>query len=147
MRISTLSITLILTFFIGTASAAPGDFDPTFGTNGQVFDTIANASAATDVAIQTDGKIVLAVNSFGADSTQDFAVVRLNANGTTDAGFGTNGKVDISFDNFADEITVAVVVQADGKILVVGFVEFGSPGWDFGVVRLNADGSLDTTFG
>jgi uncharacterized delta-60 repeat protein len=126
--------------------AAPGDFDPTFGVNGQAIFTFPNTGSARNLAFQADGKIVLASSSFNS-SNQDFAVLRLNSNGTIDNSFGTDGKVVIPFDNLSNEEAVAVAVQSDGKILVTGYVEFGSPGYDFGVARLNSDGSLDSSFG
>ncbi|MGB7202642.1 MAG: FG-GAP-like repeat-containing protein [Pyrinomonadaceae bacterium] len=101
---------------------------------------------ANGVAIQPDGKILVAGYVIGPDSTQDFAVIRLNSNGTTDTGFGNNGIVGIPFDNFANEFAVAVAVQSDGKIVLAGSVQFGSPAWDFGVVRLDSSGALDPTF-
>ena len=89
----------------------------------------------------------MASSTLGADSTTDFAVVRLNSNGTIDTSFGTGGLVGISFDNFSREGAIDVVVQPDGKIIVVGNVEFGSPAYDIAAVRLNSNGSLDPSFG
>jgi uncharacterized delta-60 repeat protein len=128
------------------AFAAPGDFDPAFGTNGQAINTIPGAYSAVVPAIQADGKIVLATSFVNSFSNLDFAVMRLKANGTADTEFGTNGRVIIPFDDFFDEEATAVAVAPDGKIVVVGHVQLGSPGYDFGIARLNPNGSLDTTF-
>ena len=91
-----------------------------------------NFIPAEDVAIQTDGKLVLVGSTLGPDNTQDFAVVRLNADGSPDMGFGTNGLVGIPFDTNFNEMATAVVIQSDGKIVVAGSVQLGSAGWDFG---------------
>jgi uncharacterized delta-60 repeat protein len=133
LRIISFTLHIFLTSFMlfaAAVSAAPGDFDPTFGSNGQVINTIPGVGQATGVAIQADGKIVLASSSFNASGNFDFAVLRLNPDGSPDSGFGTGGKVVIPFDNFANEEAVAIAVQPDGKIVVVGYAEFGSPGYD-----------------
>jgi uncharacterized delta-60 repeat protein len=78
----------------------------------------------------------------------DFVLARFNADGTPDTSFGTGGKVttDIA-GGFAQERARAVAIQPDGKIVVAG--ESSLPSGDLAValVRYNADGTLDTTFG
>jgi len=79
-----------------------------------------------------------------------FALVRYNVDGTRDMAFGTNGRVSTSFDG--DAIARAIAVQSDGKAVVAGVVYYpdAPPGGEFksGVlVRYNADGSLDSSFG
>ena len=69
------------------------------------------------------------------------------AAGELDLTFGTEGKVFTDFLN-QDDIASGVVVQADGKIIVVGTTNgFASSTYDFAVARYNSDGSLDSTFG
>jgi uncharacterized delta-60 repeat protein len=101
---------------------------------------------AEAVAIQADGKLILVGSTLGPDNTQDFAVVRLNSNGSPDNGFGSSGLVGIPFDTGFNEMATAVVIQSDGKIVVTGSVQLGSMGWDFGVVRLNSNGTIDATY-
>lgn len=141
-----LSFVLIAFGISASVFGAAGDFDPSFGSGGKVFATVPGMNPAQGMALQPDGKIVIVGSTVGADSTQDFAVIRLNADGSTDTSFGTNGLVAIPFDNFANEFATAVAVQADGKIVVGGSVEFGAQGWDFGIVRLDASGAIDTTY-
>src|SRR5262245_52541641 len=66
------------------------------------------------------------------------------AAGDFDLSFDTDGKVTVDIDvtNRAE----AVARQADGKLVLAGAASFGGNGGDFGLVRLNPDGSLDTTF-
>ena len=137
---------LILLTSHGLFAANAGDLDPTFGSGGKVYNLPTNFIPAEDVAIQADGKLVLAGSTLGPDNTQDFGVVRLNANGSPDMGFGTNGLLGIAFDANSNEMATSVVIQSDGKIVVSGSVQLGSVGWDFGVVRLNTNGTLDTTY-
>jgi uncharacterized delta-60 repeat protein len=133
---------------------ADGSLDATFGTGGK--QTVAfdlggpNTDDASAIAVQADGKIVLAGSaSRNFTNNFDFAVARLNANGSLDAAFGTGGKQTVAFDQGVQNLdqASAVAVQADGKILVAGFASQAVIGdLDFGVARLNPDGSLDTAF-
>jgi uncharacterized delta-60 repeat protein len=73
----------------------------------------------------------------------------VNAGGTLDPSFGTAGKVSFQF-NGGTDIGRAAVLQPDGKIVIVGTTNIpGQSGGfsSFAVARLNADGSLDNTFG
>lgn len=93
--------------------------DITFGSSGVA--SIAFASlpfSASDLALQTDGKIV-ATGFIQNTSNKDFAVVRLQANGTLDSTFGTNGRVITTFGNNND-VPAAIAIQADEKIVVAG---------------------------
>ncbi len=103
---------------------------------------------ATAVAVQPDGKIVLAGNCSNG-SNQDFCVARLNADGTLDASFdGPSGSGDGKFllpVGTGDDYATTVTVQPDGKIVLAGFCHSGS-NQDFCVARLNSDGTLDTSF-
>ena len=138
--------TILLTITSVIFAANAGDLDPTFGSGGKVYAVPGNFVPAEDVAVQADGKLVLVGSTIGPDSTEDFGIVRLNANGSPDTGFGTNGLVGIPFDAGAAERATSVVIQSDGKIVVSGSVQFGSTGWDWGVIRLNSNGTLDTSF-
>lgn len=141
-----LLVLLLLTLTTGSLAADPGDLDITFGSGGKVYNLPTNFMPAEDVAIQADGKIVLAGSTLGPDNTQDFAVVRLNANGSPDMTFGVNGMIGIPFDSGFNEMGIAVALQSDGRIIVAGNVQLGTSGWDFGVVRLHPGGGVDTTY-
>ena len=76
-----------------TVKAAPGDLDPSFGGSGIVTTRIGTVSdIGTSMALQTDGKIVVAGRSLSSVNNYDFAVIRLNVDGTLDESFG-GGKV------------------------------------------------------
>jgi uncharacterized delta-60 repeat protein len=123
-----------------------GTPDPGFGINGLASASIGTfESAANAVALQSDGKIVLAGSgSNGADS--DFALVRFNTDGTLDSTFDGDGRVIFPVGAGNDEV-FAVKIQPDGKIVAAGSIEVSAPSIsNFGVARLNSDGSLDTSF-
>jgi len=124
----------------GTASE--GAPDDQFGTDGLVRLTFGTnlAEVASAVAVQQNGRVVVAGAVNG-----DFAVARLTTDGLPDPSFSGDGRVrtDIvsgSFDGAAD-----VVIQGDGKILVVGSRTSGGS-TRFAIVRYTAAGVLDPTF-
>jgi uncharacterized delta-60 repeat protein len=117
-----------------------GTLDETFGTGGIVTTNFNNSSETVDaVAVQTDGKIIVAGYVLNG-SFFDFALARYNTNGTLDETFGTGGKVTTGFSEF-DDLARAIVIQADGKIVIAGEADT-----DFAVARYNSNGTLDTTF-
>ena len=102
--------------------------------------SIPGAVTLNAVFVQPDRKIVVAGNTAGLAK---MVVARLMPNGTPDGGFGTNGVETIDFGTLAD-IVGGAVLQPDGKIVVAGYSQSDE---DVAVVRLNANGSLDATFG
>ena len=121
------------------ALAAPGDLDPSFGTGGIVITSFGGADVASAVAVQPDGKLVVAGRTNIAGNTV-FALARYNPNGGLDPAFGTGGLVTTDFGS--TDQAFAVALQGDGKIVTAG-----RRGSDVIVARHNADGSQDTLFG
>ena len=106
--------------------AADGSPDSGFGSAGLVttpFSTLTDFGRA--VALQADGKIVVAGQMDGQGSNPDFAVARYNADGSLDAAFGSGGKLTIDFFGASDGAD-SVAVQPDGKIVLGGFARNGS---------------------
>jgi uncharacterized delta-60 repeat protein/uncharacterized repeat protein (TIGR01451 family) len=127
-----------------------GSLDPTFGVGGRVVTDFAptNADLARAVAIQPDGKIVVAGTTCNAANC-DFALARYNTDGSLDVTFGAAGKV-ITNIGINDQLN-AIALQADGKI-VTGGVSYTFAGgapltYDFTLARYNVGGTLDATFG
>ena len=129
--------------FIAARYLPNGTLDAAFGNGGRISGLFnANIGAARAAVAADNGKVVIA-----GHVSHDFALVRLNADGTLDNGFGNQGRVltPVSTTNW-DEAT-AIVRQADGKLVVGGWMYgIGSSG-DFAVVRYNPDGTLDAAFG
>lgn len=122
-----------------------GSLDSSFGTGGKVAnDFSGNYSIINSIAIQSDGKIVAGGYKY---SNSDFGLMRYNTDGSLDSSFGTGGKVITDFFSSTDEC-YSVLIQPDGKIIAAGLVTHsGSGGGNFGLVRYNTDGTLDTSFG
>lgn len=129
---------------------ANGSPDTSFDTDGRVTTDFVDGEAR-DVAVQPDGKIVVA-GIEAPNSNDNFVVVRYNADGSLDTSFDGDGKIKTDFSqdpvNWAGQDTAwALALQPDGKILVGGNTWL--PGWpthgtnDFALVRYNEDGSLD----
>jgi uncharacterized delta-60 repeat protein len=127
----------------GTADASFGNI----GNGAYIYDHLGLSDFCYDMAIQADGKIVLAGAASLTASNTDFLAIRLLPNGTIDNSFGTNGVVVIAVNN-SEDYARSVIIQPDGKIVLAG--SSATPGFSFknaALARLNTDGSLDTTFG
>lgn len=102
---------------------------------------------AATVALQNDGKIVLAGHTGGypGDAPLHVAVLRLSPSGLLDEGFGTNGLAGASIGSEA--VAQAVAIQSDGRIVAAGYTLEAEQPADLAVVRFLPDGVLDDTFG
>ena len=119
-----------------------GTGDETFGGDGVITFPTTYPTRANDVAIQTDGKIVVAGRSEASHGS--FMLARLTPTGEMDTSFGAGGQVYTDFDPNEDDGAEAVLIQPDGKIVAAGSAYDGDP--DCGIARYNTDGSLDSTF-
>ncbi len=115
-----------------------GSLDTSFDTDGKVTTNFGAIERGYSVAVQADGKILVAGENSVNNGNAYFALARYNSDGGLDPSFDTDGRVTT---NFGRNVTAySIAVQPDGKILVAG-------GWfDFALARYNTDGSLDTTF-
>jgi len=118
-----------------------GSLDTTFGTAGVVsikFGAFNNI--LTGIALQTDGKMVVAGSALAGGSG---LITRLNADGSIDTGFGTSGFVSLY------PVTPGpVALLTDGKIILLGLNPNGTNTVGFPqMARYNSNGTLDTTFG
>jgi uncharacterized delta-60 repeat protein len=131
--------------FALTRYNADGSLDTSFSGDGKLMtDFGAHDDIGRSVAVQSDGKILVAGDSLNSNWSGDFALSRYNADGSLDISFGDVGKVTTDFGGHHDS-ACSVTVQADGSILVAGSSYNGNND-DFALARYNADGSLDTSF-
>ena len=128
-----------------------GTLDTSFDGDGKVITIVGTGnSTAYSVAIQSDGKIVVA--GVARTTNTEFAVVRYNSNGSLDTSFNGNGivltNISDTYNNQpinSQDDAAEVLIQPDGKIIAVG--NTGLPVFGLAVVRYNSDGSLDGSFG
>ena len=124
-----------------------GSRDKDFGNNGKASIQITSYSEAHAIALQDDGKILLAGqgNSAVHFPGSDFALVRLLSNGNLDKTFGNEGKVTTTFEGSGKAFTIKL--QDNGKVVVAGYAGTKSAGSHFALARYNSYGELDTSFG
>lgn len=133
-----------------------GSLDTTFGTNGRVVINIGSNSLSTysidgiyAVKLQSNGKIILGGYT-DAQNTIDVynsVLVRLNSDGTIDTTFGTNGMTITNFEASSAGINT-LLINNDDTIVSGSIVNFNSNGnTKIGLLKYNANGNLDMTFG
>ena len=116
-----------------------GSLDTSFSCDGkQVTDFAGNVEVGNGVAVQSDGRIVVAGSSFSQATANDFAVARYNPDGSLDTGFSGDGKQTVPF--AATDIATGLVIQADGNIVLAGYTESGPLNGDFAVARIEGGG-------
>lgn len=125
-----------------------GSLDTTFGTDGKVFTDFNNQSeGAVAVEILPDGKFIVAGGADVESAGTRFKVARYTSTGALDTTFGTAGKATIDFGGIIARPT-QMVVHPDGKITLAGESNTNSPQFTrLLLAQLNADGSLDNSFG
>jgi len=140
---------VVLTLRLMSAAAAPAatDFlDPDFDGDGRVIIPITGTNQiARDVAIQPDGKLIIAGYDKWGTSDYDAILARVNPDGSLDGTFGAGGIVTTALSSGNDAI-YAIALQSDGRIVAAGLTT--EAGGNVAVImRYNANGSLDTGFG
>ncbi len=102
------------------------------------FQTIGAGGSVAAIALQSDGKSIVAGDFVGIGGSSRTRVARLDTNGVVDSTFNLSGA--------PAGMVNAVAIQRDGKIYIAGsFTQIGSVIRNH-IARLNADGTLDTTF-
>lgn len=135
-----------------SASAAPGDRDRSFGRDGIVFHDFGRAVRIEAVAVQPDGRVVIAGTTVRRDPdnhTSRVLVARFRGDGTLDRGFADGGRAIFDLKgnrDFAD----GLVVRENGRIAVgvgTGSADRYGQYYSAGVLQLRPGGSLDRGFG
>ena len=135
MRTAMIVVLTLIVILSGqtTARAADGDLDTTFNA------TVDASGVVNEIVVQPDGKIVIGGSFTTVGGVSRGSIARLNADGSLDATFGNNQAG-------ANNQINAVALQADGKILIGGFFTIVNGTSRANLARLNADGTLDSTF-
>jgi uncharacterized delta-60 repeat protein len=131
----------------GTALARynkDGSLDAGFGLGGKLVTTMLVGHA---VAIQQDGKIVIAGFSDVAGTGADFTLLRLHADGAPDKSFGKNGKITTDIYNGGNDVAFAVAIDGQQNIIAGGLArKKNSQSADFCLLRYTPAGALDKAF-
>ncbi|MBW3544439.1 MAG: DUF4843 domain-containing protein, partial [Bacteroidetes bacterium] len=123
-----------------------GQLDGSFGSGGKVItDFSAGPDEGRSLHLLSDGGILLAGEAYNGSNQIDFALARYRSDGSLDTSFGNGGKVTTPV-GAGDDPGRAVAVQGDGRILVAGEV-YSNGLADVALVRYQANGSLDNSFG
>jgi uncharacterized delta-60 repeat protein len=126
-------------FNLPSASAAPGDFDPAFGTNGKAIVNLGQTRhVPTGIVAQPDGKYLLSY----ATSSYTGGIVRFNPDHSVDNSWGFRGHAGTG------NSTAGLAITSEGKVLAVenGDIAFGGSLYQR-VSRYTATGELDAAFG
>lgn len=133
---------IIITGMVQTYNAISSSGVARLNTDGSIDDLFTPGTGSDgDVmcsALQNDGKIIIAGSFTSYDGTARKNIARLNSDGALDTGF----VVGSGFNNLVE----AVKIQSDGKLIVVGqFTSYAGTSINR-IVRLNIDGSIDSSF-
>ncbi|MGM9488344.1 hypothetical protein [Ideonella sp. YS5] len=125
-----------------------GSLDSSFGQGGKVRTDfgVQNFDQARAAVLQPDGRIVAAGFASLAFGDTRYAAARYNADGTLDKSFGSKGKTRLHFGSCCERAN-SVLLQPDGKVVLVGFPDSESSDSDFVLARLDTSGALDASFG
>jgi uncharacterized delta-60 repeat protein len=147
----TLIATLALVVLAAPAAWADGEPDPTFDGDGRLAsDPTTYDERVTDIAIDAEGRIVVAYNAsdpkvLGASKA---VVSRYLPDGSIDSGFGSGGTVFVEWleGPTPTEIVNAVAIDAAGRIVVGGHALMGASSFDHAAARFLPNGKHDTSF-
>jgi uncharacterized delta-60 repeat protein len=121
--------------------------DPTFGSGGKVTTVVpGGSSGARAVALQPDGKIVVAGGAEGA-SNFDFFFARYNSDGSPDMSFGGGDGIELVPVGAESDEAEAVTIGPAGRVAATGFAELPGNGEALAAVVLKANGEPDPSFG
>jgi uncharacterized delta-60 repeat protein len=142
--------------FCAARYLSDGNLDLSFATAlpigpGRVITSFSNLNGdeARAVALQPDGKIVLAGQCWNG-TYYDFCALRYNADGTLDSGFATASALGVGKVRTAigarNNLAYAALIQTDGKIVLAGQCQNAALVWEFCALRYHANGTLDASF-
>ena len=120
-----------------------GDVDSSFGISGVVR---VNDAEAHDLALQPDGKILVAGFTQSTTTANDVAVFRFHADGSPDSTFGVNGLATVGANPTDDDAAFSMALQLDGKIVTAGYTYTQFTYADNLIVRFDSTGNPDPSF-
>ncbi len=125
---------------------ADGSSDPTFTAATDPGDNPYLATTFYALAVQPDGRVLAGGETNSVNNQAQPGVIRFNADGSVDASFQAGAQTYLGDTTGSGTYTLALAVQADGKVIVGGSFDAISGVKVDNLARLNADGSLDAAF-
>lgn len=125
---------------------ADGKLLNNFNEGGALFIRMEEDAHANAIAVQPDGKLIAGGPFLNGGSNTGLSLSRFDRNGKPDQSFGTYGYIRHDLSDKREFIT-AVHALSDGKILIGGYTGTPSSGDDYLIMKLNADGKPDQSFG
>jgi uncharacterized delta-60 repeat protein len=151
LTVGSIALTVLLA---SPGQAADGDLDPGFSGDGKaVYDWPGSLVQVETTAVLTlaDGSVVTAGWADHGSDDRDFAIAKFTRDGALDTNFGDAGTLLVPFNVVigGDDRAFGVFAVAGNKLLVVGSADIGAiaPYRRPALLRLNANGQPDTTFG
>src|SRR6185312_4994667 len=139
------ALACVLAFAVPASAEQFDSFDPTFGSGGLVLSDM--ASGASALALQPDGKVVLAGSVSDASGFQQLVVTRFNADGAPDKSFNGDGAFLAQLGSSGNPSYLnAVAVQPDGRVVIGGQASDSGGNSRFLVGRLTSTGGWDSSF-
>ncbi len=134
-------------------SQIAGELDLSFGLSGITLtdfspnpEDLYSTDNPYDIGLQSDGKIIASGTAL-TDSGRVFAISRYFPTGELDGDFGIEGKIKLKFGASVSSSNT-MFIQSDDKIILAGGAAATDTSlYDFGLIRLNANGNIDSTFG
>lgn len=124
-----------------------GSLDESFSIDGQfIYDFGYGDNSSSDVHVLPDGKIMLAGYAAMDGTSRDVFAIKLNEDGSFDTSFGEDGIAVFAISVYFD-FCGSSFIKEDGKILFCGSITPGSGDYDPFALQINADGTMDTSFG
>lgn len=146
MKTPFLAIPIVVALFSASVVfSQAGSLDPTFATAGQYVQDFGAQDNLTKVRVQDDGKIVAVGTALSPGFAGQLLVIRLNPDGTLDNTFNGSGTLVITAYN--ESYAYDLFFQPDDKMVVVGTRADVNFQFSMLAMRLNADGTMDNTFG
>jgi uncharacterized delta-60 repeat protein len=145
MKKNLLPVFIFLVHVFAT-TAQPGTLDNTFGAGGKIVTNHGYPeSNSSNIALQSDGKIVMAGYAENTTSNGDIILARFNTNGSLDNTFDGDGKVTTDVTSNSFDVAAKVIVLSSGKILVAA-TSYTNTGSLAVLLQYNSNGTLDNTF-
>lgn len=141
-RLPALSLLLLVGLGTGTAGAAPGELDRSFGGDGKVPRDLGGYDYVADVAAQPD-RTVMALVQYEADDDFSVAVVRFGRDGRFDRRFGDRGLAQVAV--AGDEYPGGIALQPNGRVVVSFTSDPQGADRAFGIARFRGNGNPDVT--